>query len=236
MLSTSQARRFFLFATLGFSGIFLLLTADTLLRVGDRSHEDRMSESVVRGKHIWDRNNCMGCHTLLGEGAYYAPELTKVVDRRGKEWIRIFLRDPEAMYPGRRKMIQYDFTEDEITDVIAFLEWIGWVNTNGFPADPDLGPAAANAAEPAPAAAGPTTPRPPVPEIFSAVCVGCHEYDGLGGAVGPALDTVGQRYDAAGMEAWLRDPQSVKPGTTMPSLNLTDAQLAELTAFLAASK
>lgn len=43
----------------------------------------------------------MGCHTLLGEGAYYAPELTKVVERRSAAWIDRFLQDPEAMYPGR---------------------------------------------------------------------------------------------------------------------------------------
>jgi nitric oxide reductase subunit C len=57
----------------------------------------------------------MGCHTLLGEGAYYAPELTKVYERRGPAFIRAMLRDPEAMYPGQRKMQNYDFTEPRST-------------------------------------------------------------------------------------------------------------------------
>ncbi len=30
---------------------------------------------VVLGKKVWEDNNCIGCHTLLGEGAYFAPEL-----------------------------------------------------------------------------------------------------------------------------------------------------------------
>ena len=75
------------------------LTVDTVRQVPSLSHEDAMTAEVVRGKHLWDRKNCMGCHTILGEGAYYAPELTRVVERRGKEWIALFLRDPEAMFP-----------------------------------------------------------------------------------------------------------------------------------------
>ncbi len=42
-----------------------------------------MTESVIRGKGVWERNNRIGCHTLLGEGAYFAPELGNVVNRRG---------------------------------------------------------------------------------------------------------------------------------------------------------
>ena len=40
---------------------------------------------------------------LLGEGAYYAPELTRVYARRGPDFIAAMLRDPEAMYPGQRR-------------------------------------------------------------------------------------------------------------------------------------
>ena len=32
-----------------------------------------MTPAVVAGKHVWHRKNCINCHTLLGEGAYYAP-------------------------------------------------------------------------------------------------------------------------------------------------------------------
>ncbi|MEZ4462509.1 MAG: cytochrome c [bacterium] len=141
MLSKSQAKWFFLIFTFGFSGVFLWLTVDTLMQVPERSNEDKLDASVIRGKEIWEENNCMGCHTLMGEGAYYAPELTKVVERRGETWIRTFIKDPAAMYPGQRQMVKYDFTDDQITDVIAFLRWVGNVDTNGFPAKPDLAPA-----------------------------------------------------------------------------------------------
>ncbi|MCP4810716.1 MAG: c-type cytochrome [Proteobacteria bacterium] len=230
MLSKSQARLFFLIATVGFSGVFLWLTVDTMAQVGDRTNEDQLTDQVVRGKEIWEKNNCMGCHTLLGEGAYYAPELTKVVDRRGAEWMRVFLKDPEAMYPGRRKMVQYDFTDEEIEELIAFFTWIGEIDTNGFPAEPDLKPVGSSAAIAAPVgAAG-------APPVFDTICVSCHQYRGQGGNVGPALDGVGSRYSSADLRAWLSDPQSVKPGTAMPDLGLTDEQLDGLTAFLMASE
>lgn len=232
MLSKSQARLFFLTATLGFSGVFLALTVDTVMQVPERSHQDLMTKEVIRGKEIWDRNNCMGCHTLLGEGAYYAPELTKVVDRRGKDWIRVFIRDPEAMFPGKRKMVKYDFTEDEITEVIAFLEWIGNINTNGFPAEPDMAPPPAATAS-LEATAGNMAEAPP---MFGSVCTACHSLGGAGGTVGPALDGVGHRYTEPELRAWLKDPAAVKPGTAMPNLGLSDADLDALTTFLLSQK
>lgn len=228
MLSKSQARLFFLGATVGFSGVFLWLTVDTLRQVPARSHEDQLTPDVVAGKDIWERNNCMGCHTLLGEGAYYAPELTQVYTRRGEDWLRLFLRDPQAMYPGARKMVQYNFSDTEISQVIAFLKWVGEIDTNGFPAKPDLAPPAP------PAAVAQATSAPAAPVLFSTVCVGCHALHGTGGTVGPALDGVSQRYTNAELRKWLSDPQSVKPGTTMPNLQLSAADLDQLTQFLMA--
>ncbi len=112
MLSKSQARAFFLIGTGICTAAFVGLTVDTLRRIPDQTNAAGLSEQVVRGKVLWDQNNCMGCHTLLGEGAYYAPELTRVHERRGADFIRAMLRDPEAMYPGQRRMVQYDFTPE----------------------------------------------------------------------------------------------------------------------------
>lgn len=224
MLTKSQARWFFIAGTVFFSGIFLVLTADTLRQIPERQNSHLMTESVVRGKMIWDDKNCMGCHTILGEGAYYAPELTRVVERRGAEWIRIFIRDPEAMYPGKRRMTKYDFSEDQITDVIQFLDWIGKIDTNGFPPEPDLKPEAIVASAVASTAARPA--------YFDTVCVACHSVGGAGGGVGPALDGVASRFTADELDRWLSDPQSVKPGTAMPNLALSEEVRTELVNWL----
>lgn len=138
MLSKSTARAFFLTGTLVCAGAFGLLTLDTLKRIPEQTHVNTMDESVIRGKHLWDKNNCMGCHTLLGEGAYYAPELTKVFERRGEGFIRSMLTDPQSIYAGQRKMVKYDFSEQDKTDLIAFFKWIGEMDLNGFPPKPTI--------------------------------------------------------------------------------------------------
>ena len=109
MLSKSQAKLFFISGTLLFSVLLLILTIDTLRQVPMQTKESNLSEEVKRGKLLWDKNNCMGCHTIMGEGAYYAPELTKVYDRRGPDWMKVFIKDPQAMFPGERKMTKYNF-------------------------------------------------------------------------------------------------------------------------------
>ena len=223
MLSKSQARLFFLIMTAGFSLVFLTLTVDSLRQVPQRSHADAITPQVARGKAIWESNNCMGCHTLLGEGAYYAPELTKVVERRGKQWMALFLKDPAAMFPGKRQMVQYDFNDEQIADLVAFFEWIGSVDTNGFPAKPDLAPAAAMTVS-----AGGDSSIDRAPEMFRTVCKACHSVSGIGGAVGPALDGVALRKTPAELDAWLADPASVKPGTAMPNLNIPASTRSEL--------
>jgi len=237
MLTKAQARLFFLGGTIFFSVIFLVLTADTLRQIPERQNSDLMTESVVRGKQIWEAKNCMGCHTILGEGAYYAPELTRVVERRGETWIRIFLRDPEAMYPGRRRMTQFHFDEEEITDVIAFLDWIGQIDTNGFPPEPDLVMSAAvkSASAGGGGASDGGSDSASVgerPAYFDSVCAACHAVGGRGGNVGPALDGLANRMDPETLDRWLANPQAVRPGTAMPNLGLSDEVRAELVAWL----
>jgi nitric oxide reductase subunit C len=226
MLSKSQARGFFLGGTLFFSLIFVLLTVDTLREIPARQNSDQLTESVVRGKMIWDSENCMGCHTILGEGAYYAPELTRVVERRGRPWLEIFLKDPDAMYPGQRRMVQYDFSDEQIADVIDFFEWIGNIDTNGFPPEPDLAP------EIAVVSVQPSAAAAPQPAYFATVCIACHAVGGNGGTVGPALDGVGTRLSVSELDIRLKDPNTVKPGTAMPNLGLPDATRAELVQWL----
>jgi nitric oxide reductase subunit C len=228
MLAKSQARLMFIVTTVGFSAVFLGLTVDTIMQVPARSHAEAITPQVVAGKEIWEANNCMGCHTILGEGAYYAPELTKVVERRGAPWMRLFLKDPQAMFPGERKMVKYDFTEAEIDNLIAFFTWIGGIDTNGFPAKPDLAP-------PPPTTTGTQQNAAALknaPAIVTQVCQACHAVGGAGGVVGPSFDGVARRFDAATLDTWLRDPQAVKPGTAMPNLGLSDAVRAELVGWL----
>ena len=86
-------------------------------------------------------------------------------------------------------------------------------------------------------------------ELFTAKgCIACHAVKGVPGAVGtigPALDALASRpkiVDAKldntpeNLGKWLKNPPAVKPGTLMPNLNLSDAEVGSLVAFLATLK
>ncbi|MFS4456032.1 c-type cytochrome [Maribacter sp. 2304DJ31-5] len=132
MLSKKQARAFFLGGTLVTFLVFIGLTIYSFSKEQDQSNYGNITEQVVRGKEIWEANNCMGCHTILGEGGYYAPELTKVLDRRGPGYVKAVLMNPIPWEPNGRKMVAYGFTEEEADDVIAFFDWIDDIDLNGF--------------------------------------------------------------------------------------------------------
>ncbi|MCX7551496.1 c-type cytochrome [Xanthomarina sp. F2636L] len=132
MLSKKQARAFFLGGTVVTFLIFIGLTIFSLSKSQDQTNHEGITEAVVRGKILWEENNCMGCHTLLGEGGYYAPELTKVLDRRGEGYIKAVLMSPISWNPNGRKMVAYGFTKEESDDLIAFFDWIGGIDLNGF--------------------------------------------------------------------------------------------------------
>jgi nitric oxide reductase subunit C len=105
--------------------------------------EEEAEALVTLGKLTVQAKNCMNCHTLLGNGAYYAPDLTKAwLDQGwGAEAVReqlmiAFLMDPEANargYGTNRKMPQLGITEEEAKGVVAFLKWMSSIDTNGFP-------------------------------------------------------------------------------------------------------
>jgi nitric oxide reductase subunit C len=132
MLSKKQARAFFLGGTVVTFLIFIGLTIFSFSKAQDQSNDGNFTDAVVRGKVIWEENNCMGCHTILGEGAYYAPELTKVIERRGKGYIKAVLMTPVAWEPNGRKMVAYGFSEEEALDLIEFFDWIDDIDLNGF--------------------------------------------------------------------------------------------------------
>lgn len=234
MLSKSQAKGFFLVGTALCTVSFVLLSLDTIKRIPKQTNAQNLTPEVIRGKHLFDSNNCMGCHTIMGEGAYYAPELTKVYERRGAGFIAQMLRDPESMYPGQRKMVKYKFTEAEIAELTAFLKWIGEMDLNGFPPKPTiLGTADSSAATNSSQVLVEAKNRP---KVFNQMCVACHALQGQGANIGPALDGIGSRRDANYISAWLRDPIKIKPDSKMPKMPLSEEDIVELTAFLSQLK
>ena len=130
---TSQtARNIFYGGTAFFVLLFAALIFNTEQRIPQRSNSAAITPAVVRGKHLWETRNCIGCHSLLGEGAYFAPELGNVYKRRGPDFIKVWIKAQPTGAPGRRQMPN-QFQRQELDDLVEFLKWTNGINTEKWP-------------------------------------------------------------------------------------------------------
>ncbi|MCU7798898.1 MAG: cytochrome c [gamma proteobacterium symbiont of Lucinoma myriamae] len=136
VFTKTMARNIFYGGTTFFFLLLLALTFDTISVLPERDHRENITPEVVLGKKVWEDNNCIGCHTLLGEGAYFAPELGNVYKRFGNstDAIKGFIMSrPKDGIPGRRSMPQFNLSEEELTGIAEFLKWTSEVNTANWP-------------------------------------------------------------------------------------------------------
>jgi nitric oxide reductase subunit C len=103
-----------------------------------RTHEEKLTVQVASGKWIWQKHNCNDCHTILGIGGYYAPDVTKVMRYRDSTWLAAFLKDPQKVWPAARKMPNLHLSDQEVGDLNAFLTWVNTIDTNNWPPKPLL--------------------------------------------------------------------------------------------------
>jgi nitric oxide reductase subunit C len=201
-MTRRQTRLFFVAGTTIFGLVFLALTIDSHRRFGELTHADAITAEVIAGKHVWHRKNCINCHTLLGEGAYYAPDLTKIAQHRGDAYLRQFLRDPSRYYSEERHgriMPNPQLSEQEIGDVIAFLTWISRIDNQNWPPRPILVTAASPqgiALGTKPPGAASTDPVALGDALFARTppaCFSCHSLQQNVVLVGPSLAGVATR-------------------------------------------
>ncbi len=110
---------------------------------GKRVSASEAEQMVTLGKLTVQAKNCMNCHTLLGNGAYYAPDLTKSwldpawINEEHRETLMVaFLKDPAAnarTFGSGRRMPNLGITDEEARGIVAFLKWMSSIDTNGFP-------------------------------------------------------------------------------------------------------
>lgn len=140
-MNKRQTRLFAIGSTAFATVVFLGLTVDSHRQFPKLTNSENITETVVRGQNVWHQYNCINCHTMFGEGAYYAPDLTKITQQRGVPYLTAFLKDPSQFYDEqkhRRIMPNLNMKDEEITDVIAFMDWVSKVDNQGWPPRPIL--------------------------------------------------------------------------------------------------
>lgn len=76
----------------------------------------RDSEKLSKGLNIWRSHNCSVCHSLYGLGGHMGPDLTNVVSRRGKEYVRHIVLNGGEIMPG------FDIKRDGMDRLVSYLE------------------------------------------------------------------------------------------------------------------
>ena len=112
--------------------VLIGLTVDTVKRLPATDNRENLTEQVAAGKRLWEINNCIGSHTLMDEGAYFAPELANVYTRfnESTDAIKMFIMSrPKDGIPGRRSMPQFNFTDEELEELAQFLKYVDGVKT-----------------------------------------------------------------------------------------------------------
>ncbi len=141
-LTRNTARNIFYGGSLFFFVAFVALTAHSHYYIVTQSTDHAgLTDSVKMGKHVWEKHSCINCHSLLGEGAYFAPELGNVWQRFGgldnptaaRNGIKTYIRIQPTGIPGRRQMPDFGLTDEELDALVDFFEWTSRINTQGWP-------------------------------------------------------------------------------------------------------
>jgi nitric oxide reductase subunit C len=227
-MSTQIAKWIFWIGTLVSLVLFLGLTIDTHRQVRALTHADQLTDQVVAGKRVWHKYNCNDCHTILGFGGYYAPDMTKVFWRRGGDGIMAVVRDPEKNTTWR-KMPKYSVTEQELADIVVFLKWTSEIDTHDWPPQDAKARRTGVAAVAMGVSAGAAL-------FKDKGCFACHRMNETGGTLGPDLTHVGTQLTRESIAKILEDPKAVNPKAIMPRPAVTPDERNQLADFLAGMK
>jgi len=231
-MEKKTARNFFIWGTVICTAGFIWLTVDTHSTIPKRTHTDQLTDEVVLGKRVWHMHNCNDCHTILGIGGYYSPDVTKAYSTRGETWLKTFLKNPESPDPQRRKMPNQNLSDDEVLKLIAFLKWVDGIDTNQWPPKPVLS----------------EKPISVALKEMDQITLGKHVYDKYrcdlchiigvkGSTVGPELNHIGKQREPLWLEEQIKDPKSHKPDAQMPAFpQISKGEIHALVGYLMSLK
>ena len=89
-------------------------------------------EQAVAGKFVWQRHNCVSCHTLFGNGGYVGDDLTKITAKETPSYLINYLVQPPVMRPNKYTH-HPALDETDAEDLVRYLEFVDTIPTLGWP-------------------------------------------------------------------------------------------------------
>jgi ubiquinol-cytochrome c reductase cytochrome b subunit len=107
---------------LGAGAMFLVLVfALLVVSIRDLRAVPRLDPAVARGKAVYERYGCAGCHQIHGEGGAIGPDLSFVGETRPeRDWHLKHFRDPQAVSPGSI-MPKFPLSDQELEDLTSYM-------------------------------------------------------------------------------------------------------------------
>ena len=170
---------------------------------------------------LYQRYKCYVCHAFNGYGGTLAPDLSYEGSRSRHEWLVQFLKNPQTLRPTLTvRMPEFNMSDKDATTIADYLSTSlrdPHISTTVIDEKRFTQQMAANGAQ-----------------LYEKKyeCQSCHTIGSSGGYVGPSLNNVGNWLTPAWIEAWLRDPQALVPGTVEPRHSFTEDEIKDLTAYL----
>ncbi|APG28319.1 hypothetical protein A7E78_10940 [Syntrophotalea acetylenivorans] len=223
---------------------------------GKPSTLDEVGERLLVGRRLVKAARCRGCHTLEGFGADHAPSLTWRRHKYEPNWLADYLAAPYRMRPAMNNLMMLAYTSpnavpnlqpSELKAVADYLQQLAWMTSpakdfrlepwqdyNCFDCHARLFMEKPLSFEPTPISG--SLPSKVAASASLRSCLACHAFgdqqpaDKLPApmALAPDLLLAVEKLHIDYLQAYLEDPGYVQPGSQMPRLNLTEAQLLEL--------
>jgi ubiquinol-cytochrome c reductase cytochrome b subunit len=171
-----------------------------------------LAPSEMAGLGVLRKENCLACHQLSGQGGKVAVELSGVSQKRNSGWLQRFLKNPQALVPGTA-MPPVRIADARLNDLVAFLIRLNPQNAAGIYAAPPWASEGALVYQ-------------------TQNCGACHQVNGVGMKLGPALNGAKNRRTRQWVIDHFRDPQKLSPGSTMPPYRFSERELQSITSYV----
>ena len=90
--------------------------------------------NAIEGKRAFEQYQCMGCHSIVGNGAYFGSDLTNVYKRiKGNDAALAAYLLSGVPAKGMPPMREREMSEEDAYRTVAFLKYAQMLDTNGWP-------------------------------------------------------------------------------------------------------
>ena len=85
-------------------------------------NQDPPDTGVTRGRILFEKLGCMGCHTVNGKGGKVGPDLTDEADKgRSRQWLSTQIKNPKTNDPQTIMPAFNNLSSEQNNDIVDYL-------------------------------------------------------------------------------------------------------------------